>query len=84
MNSASKFPRQGDKQNSSFFEQYLLTLESESLSTHIPRGDPDSPDMLVRELREQRIQGFFTRENVAELTHAAGVEDELLELQARA
>ena len=28
------------------------------------------------------FQGFFTRENVAELTHAAGVEEELLELQA--
>ena len=29
------------------------------------------------------FQGFFARENVAELTHAAGVEEELLELQAR-
>jgi len=28
------------------------------------------------------FNGFFTRENVAELTHAAGVEEELLELQA--
>jgi len=28
------------------------------------------------------FQGFFSRENVAELTHAAGVEEELLELQA--
>ena len=28
------------------------------------------------------FQGFFTRENVAALTHAAGVEEELLELQA--
>jgi len=30
------------------------------------------------------FNGFFTRENVAELTHAAGVEEELLELQATA
>jgi len=30
------------------------------------------------------FDGFFTRENVAELTHAAGVEEELLELQAGA
>jgi hypothetical protein len=30
------------------------------------------------------FNGFFTRENVAELTHAAGVEEELLELQAGA
>jgi hypothetical protein len=30
------------------------------------------------------FDGFFTRENVAELTHAAGVEEELLELQASA
>ncbi len=28
------------------------------------------------------FQGFFTKQNVAELTHAAGVADELLELQA--
>jgi len=29
------------------------------------------------------FQGFFTKENVAELTHAAGVDEELLELQAQ-
>ncbi|MCG6937326.1 MAG: hypothetical protein LJE83_04045 [Gammaproteobacteria bacterium] len=29
------------------------------------------------------FSGFFTRHNVAELTHAAGVEEELLELQAQ-
>ncbi len=29
------------------------------------------------------FQGFFTKENVAQLTHAAGVEEELLELQAQ-
>ncbi len=28
------------------------------------------------------FQGFFTKDNVAELTHAAGVEEELMELQA--
>ena len=28
------------------------------------------------------FDGFFTKQNVAELTHAAGVADELLELQA--
>jgi hypothetical protein len=30
------------------------------------------------------FNGFFTKQNVAELTHAAGVADELLELQAEA
>jgi hypothetical protein len=30
------------------------------------------------------FDGFFTRQNVAELTHAAGVEEELLEMQAEA
>jgi hypothetical protein len=30
------------------------------------------------------FNGFFTKDNVAELTHAAGVEEELLELQAQA
>lgn len=29
------------------------------------------------------FSGFFTKQNVAELTHAAGVEEELLELQAQ-
>ncbi len=29
------------------------------------------------------FQGFFAKDNVAELTHAAGVEEELLELQAQ-
>ncbi|MGD2055921.1 MAG: hypothetical protein PVJ15_03870 [Gammaproteobacteria bacterium] len=33
--------------------------------------------------RFDSFQGFFTRENVAELTHAAGVEEELLEMQAQ-
>jgi hypothetical protein len=106
MNSATGFPRQGDKQNSPFFEeylvqlleerdrsgltdmidqidaimitvdpghairyigelalmtpyQYLVTLESESHWTHILRIDLDSPDMLVREVKDQRIQGIF-------------------------
>ncbi len=30
------------------------------------------------------FQGFFTKENVAELTHAAGVEEKLMELEAEA
>jgi hypothetical protein len=30
------------------------------------------------------FQGFFARENVAELTHAAGVEEELLTMQSEA
>lgn len=30
------------------------------------------------------FDGFFTKQNVAELTHAAGVEEELLEMQAEA
>jgi len=30
------------------------------------------------------FQGFFTKDNVAELTHAAGVEEELLRMQAEA
>jgi hypothetical protein len=29
------------------------------------------------------FQGFFAKENVAMLTHAAGVEEELLEMQAQ-
>jgi len=40
--------------------------------------------MITKSLRH--LAGFtdcFTRENIARLTHAAGVEEELLELQAR-
>ena len=30
------------------------------------------------------FSGFFTKQNVAELTHAAGVEEELLDMQSEA
>jgi hypothetical protein len=100
------FPKQGDKQNSSFFEdylvrlleerdnsgltdmiheieaimitvdpghsiryigelslmtpyEYLVTLESEDHWTHILRVDMNSPDFLVREVKDPAIQGIF-------------------------
>jgi hypothetical protein len=100
------FPRQGDKQNSGFFEEYLVrlleerdrsglsdmvheidaimitvdpghsiryigelalmtpyhylvTLESEDHWTHILRIDMNSPDFLVREVKDPSIQGIF-------------------------
>lgn len=100
------FARQGDKQNSEFFEtylvrlleerdrvgltdlvheidalmitvepghsieyvgelclmtpyHYLVTLESETHLTHILRIDMDSPDMLVREVKEPNVRGIF-------------------------
>ena len=100
------FPRQGDKQNSDFFEEYmvrlleerdhsgltdliheieaimitvdpghsiryigelslmtpyhyLVTLESEDHWTHILRVDMNSPDFLVREVKDPSIQGVF-------------------------
>ncbi|PPD49333.1 MAG: hypothetical protein CTY13_03580 [Methylobacter sp.] len=100
------FPVQGDKQNSSFFNEYLIklleerdslglssmiqeidammltvdpgrsieyigelclmspyeylvTLESESHWTHILRIDMNSPDLLIREVKNEEIKGIF-------------------------
>ena len=100
------FPRQGDKLNSDFFEEYLVrlleerdrggltdmiheieaimitvdpghsvryigelslmtpyhylvTLESEDHWTHVLRIDMNSPDFLVREVKDPAIQGIF-------------------------
>ena len=106
MNASLNFPRHGDKQNSAFFEEYLLrlleerdasgltdrihaidaimitvdpgqsiryvgelclmtpyqylvTLESESHWTHILRVDMNSPDLLIREVKDRRTRGIF-------------------------
>jgi hypothetical protein len=106
MSKSLEFSRQGDKQNSAFFEDflvrlleerdrvglsdligeidaimltvdpghsidyvaelalmtpyhYLVTLESESHWTHILRIDMNSPDVLVREVKDPNIRGIF-------------------------
>lgn len=106
MTDSLRFPRQGDKQNSAFFEEYLtrlleerdrvgltdriqqidaimitvdpghsiqyigelalmtpyhylVTLESESHWTHVLRIDMQSPDLLVREVKDPSIRGIF-------------------------
>jgi hypothetical protein len=106
MTDSLRFPRQGDKQNSAFFEEYLIrlleerddvgltdmirqidaimitvdpghsiqyigelalmtpyhylvTLESESHWTHVLRIDMQSPDLLVREVKDPSIRGIF-------------------------
>jgi hypothetical protein len=106
MTNSLSFPRQGDKLNSDFFEEYLVrllqerdssgltdmvheidaimitvdpghsiryigelalmtpyhylvTLESEDHWTHILRIDMNSPDFLVREVKDPSIQGIF-------------------------
>ena len=103
---STAFPRQGDKHNSAFFEEYLqrlleerdatgltamideidaimitvdpghslryigelalmtpyhylVTLESEHHWTHILRVDMNSPDFLVREVKDPNIRGIF-------------------------
>ncbi len=38
---------------------YLVTLESESHWTHVLRIDPLFPDLLVREVKDPKIQGIF-------------------------
>jgi hypothetical protein len=106
MTHSLSFPRNGDKKNSDFFEEYLnrlleerdssgltdmiyeidaimitvdpghsiryiaelalmspyeylVTLESENHWTHILRVDMDSPDFLVREVKDPNIRGIF-------------------------
>lgn len=106
MTNSIGFPRQGDKKNSPFFEEYLVrlleerdrvglsdlireidalmitvepghsiqyvaeialmtpyhylvTLDSESHWTHVLRIDLDSPDLLIREVKDPSIQGIF-------------------------
>jgi hypothetical protein len=106
MTNSLSFPRFGDKQNSTFFEgylvrlleerdrvgltdmiheigaimltvdpgnsisyiselclmtpyHYLVTLESESHWTHVLRIDLSYPDLLVREVKDAKIQGIF-------------------------
>ena len=39
--------------------QYLVTLESESHWTHVLRIDLDSPDFLVREVKDPNTRGIF-------------------------
>ncbi|MCB5191171.1 hypothetical protein LG198_10570 [Methylobacillus arboreus] len=104
--SSLQFPRYGDKENSPFFEEYLVklleerdavgltgmvheidalmitvdpghsakyvgelcfmtsyhylvTLESESHWTHVLRIDLDSPDILIREVKDPNLRGIF-------------------------
>lgn len=38
---------------------YLVTLESESHWTHVLRIDLDSPDLLVREVKDPNLRGIF-------------------------
>ena len=38
---------------------YLVTLESETHWTHILRIDPAYPDILMREVKDPKIQGIF-------------------------
>jgi len=106
MTHSLSFPRNGDKKNSDFFEEYLVrlleerdstgltdmiheidaimitvdpghsiryiaelalmspyeylvTLESENHWTHVLRVDMDSPDFLVREVKDPNIRGIF-------------------------
>lgn len=39
--------------------QYLVTLESETHWTHVLRIDMNSPDLLVREVKDANIRGIF-------------------------
>jgi hypothetical protein len=44
---------------------YLVTLESESHWTHVLRIDMNSPDLLIREVKDDNIKGIFRSLNEA-------------------
>ncbi len=111
------FPVQGDKENSSFFNEYhrvlLEELDALGLSGMIHeidaiRGQGNSFLLGVVSSKDEGLkqvfssasehssliieyvqrfggfQGFFTKDNVAQLTHAAGIEEALLLMQSQA
>jgi hypothetical protein len=82
MTNSITFPDNGDKQDSSFFNEYLVHLLEDrkhwGLTVQI-----ESFMMIGYVQHFGESQGYFTRENVAELTHAAWFDEELLELQAQ-
>lgn len=76
------FARAGDKQNSAAFEDYLGQLLEERDRSGLTEAIRQIDALIVEYVqRFGGFQGFFTRDYVAELTHAAGVEESLRALQ---
>ena len=68
-------------------KQFLLDVigsQEEGLKQIFSSASEHSSLIIEYVQRFGDFQGFFTKQNVAELTHAAGVEEELNELQKSA
>jgi len=72
------------KQEGQDFLLDVIGSKEEGLKQIFSNASDHSSLIIEYVQRFGEFNGFFTKQNVAELTHAAGVADELLELQAEA
>ena len=72
------------KQNGKKFLLEIIGSQEEGLKQIFSSASEHSSLIIEYVQRFGGFAGFFTKDNVAELTHAAGVEEELLEMQAQA
>ena len=72
------------KQNGKKFLLEIIGSPEEGLKQIFSSASEHSSLIIEYVQRFGDFTGFFTKDNVAELTHAAGVEEELLEMQAQA
>ncbi|MEJ2361174.1 MAG: hypothetical protein P8Z75_07070 [Gammaproteobacteria bacterium] len=70
------------KQEGKDFLLDVIGSKAEGLKQIFSNASEHSSLIIEYVQRYGAFKGFFTKQNVAELTHAAGVADELLELQA--
>ncbi|WP_455206456.1 hypothetical protein [Kaarinaea lacus] len=71
------------KQNGKKFLLEIIGSQEEGLKQIFSSASEHSSLIIEYVQRFGEFDGFFTKDNVAELTHAAGVEEELLEMQAQ-
>ena len=69
------------KENGKEFLLHIIGSQEEGLKQIFSSASEHSSLIIEYVQRFGDFDGFFTKENVAELTHAAGLEEELLELE---
>ncbi|MEJ2179224.1 MAG: hypothetical protein P8Y28_02030 [Gammaproteobacteria bacterium] len=72
------------KQNGKKFLLEIIGSQEEGLKQIFSSASEHSSLIIEYVQRFGDFNGFFTKQNVADLTHAAGAEEELLEMQAQA
>ncbi|KPJ96669.1 MAG: hypothetical protein AMJ55_01840 [Gammaproteobacteria bacterium SG8_15] len=72
------------RKNGKEFLLQIIGSQEEGLKQIFSSASEHSSLIIEYVQRFGDFTGFFTKDNVAELTHAAGVEEELLEMQAQA